>query len=141
MKISQTGIDLIKKFEGCRLNAYLDAVGVPTIGYGSTEGVQMGDTITQEEAETLLLKDLERFEAGVTRLVKVPIDQNAFDALVSFSFNLGLGALQGSTLLKLVNAGDAPGAAREFAKWKHAGGKILPGLVARRAAESELFMA
>ena len=141
MKISQAGIDLIKRFEGLRLNAHLDAVGVPTIGYGSTQGVQMGDTITEAEAEALLMKDLARFEDGVTKLVKVPIDQNAFDALVSFSFNLGLGALAGSTLLKLVNAGDALGASKEFSKWKHAGGKVLPGLVARRAAESELFMA
>lgn len=140
MKISQSGIDLIKRFEGCRLHAYLDAVGVPTIGFGSTEGVTMGNTITQDEAETLLLEDLVRFEEGVTRLVKVDIDQNAFDALVSFAFNLGIGALQGSMLLRLLNAGDETGAAKEFLKWKHAGGKELPGLVARRKAESELFL-
>lgn len=141
MKISQAGIDLIKRFEGCRLHAYLDSVGVPTIGYGSTEGVTMGDSITQAEAETLLLEDLQRFERCVTELVTVPIDQSAFDALVSFAFNLGCGNLKGSTLLKLVNAGDFAAASKEFGKWSHAGGKVLPGLVARRQAESDLFMA
>lgn len=141
MKISQAGIDLIKSFEGCRLHAYLDAVGVPTIGFGSTDGVTMGDAITQAEADTLLLEDLERFERCVNECVKVPIDQNAFDALVSFAFNLGCFALGDSTLLKYLNRGDHPAAAREFMKWTHAGGKVLPGLVARRQAESDRFMA
>jgi len=141
MKISEAGIALVRRFEGCRLHAYLDAVGVPTIGYGSTEGVTMGDTITQEEAETLLLEDLARFEKCVNEMVKVPIDQNAFDALVSFAYNLGCGNLRTSTLLKRVNEGDFGAAANEFKKWRFAGAKELPGLVARRAAEAELFMA
>jgi len=141
VKISDNGIQLIRDFEGCRLNAYLDAIGVPTIGYGSTDGVTMGDSITQDQAETLLLEDLERFERCVTEMVKVPIDQNAFDALVSFAFNLGCFALGGSTLLRHLNRGDHPAAALEFARWNKAGGKVLPGLVARRKAESELFMA
>jgi len=140
VKISQKGIDLIKDFEGCRLNAYLDAVGIPTIGYGSTDGVTMGDTITLEQAETLLLEDLERFERCVNDCVKVEIDQNQYDALVSFSFNLGCQALRDSTLLKMVNSGNYPGAAKEFLRWVHAGKAVLPGLVARRRAESDLFM-
>lgn len=139
MKIGPAGIKLIKEFEGCRLNAYLDAVGVPTIGYGSTEGVTIGDTITQEEADALLLEDLERFEKCVTEMVKVPIDQNAFDALVSFAFNLGCGALKGSTLLRLLNAGDHPAAAKQFVRWNKAGDKVLAGLTRRRAAEEKLF--
>jgi len=141
MKISEKGLLMIKRFEGCRLHAYLDAVGVPTIGYGSTLGVTMGDTITQEQAETLLLEDLERFEKCVTEMVKVPIDQNAFDALVSFAFNLGCENLRGSTLLRKVNEGDFLAAANEFKKWRFAGKKELPGLVARRDAEAQLFMA
>lgn len=141
MKISADGIELIKRFEGCRLSAYLDAVGVPTIGYGSTEGVTMGDTITQDEAETLLLEDLARFERCVTDAVKVPIDQNAFDALVSFAFNVGCGALEKSTLLKLLNAGDHKAAAEQFKRWDKAGGNALAGLTKRRAAEAALFMA
>ena len=140
MKISDAGIQLIREFEGCRLNAYFDAVGIPTIGYGSTDGVTMGDSITQAEAEALLLEDLEPFERCVSDCVKVPIDQNAFDALVSFAYNLGGDALRHSTLLKYLNAGDHPAAAKEFHKWIHAGSNILPGLVARRRAEADLFM-
>lgn len=142
MKISQAGIDLIKEFEGCRLTAYLDSVGIPTIGYGSTEGVAPGDTISQQEAEEILKEDLQRFERCVTEMVTVmPINQNAFDALVSFAFNLGCNALKNSTLLKLVNAGDNHGAAREFPKWDHAGGRVLAGLTRRRQAEAERFLA
>ena len=140
MKISEKGIALIKVFEGCRLAAYLDAVGIPTIGYGSTTGVTLGDAISQDEAEALLIEDLEPFERCVTACVKVPIDQNAFDALVSFAYNLGGDALRQSTLLKYVNAGDFLTASKEFHKWVHAGANILPGLVARRRAEADLFM-
>ena len=139
MNISQTGINLIKQFEGCILNAYKDAVGVPTIGYGHTGGVYMNQRITQAEADTLLRHDLDKFEDGVTRLVKVPINQNHFDALVSFSFNVGLGALGSSTLLKLLNAKNYVAAAKEFARWNKAGGEVLSGLTRRRAAEAALF--
>jgi lysozyme len=139
MNISQVGIDLIKKFEGCILHAYKDAVGVPTIGYGHTGGVIANQTITQAEADTLLRHDLDKFEDGVMNLVKVPINQNQFDALVSFSFNLGLGNLGNSTLLKYVNAKNFTAAAKEFAKWNKAGGEVLDGLTKRRAAEAALF--
>lgn len=141
MKISQAGIDLIKSFEGCRLSAYLDSVNVPTIGYGSTEGVSMGDTITQDEAESLLREDLIRFEACVNDYVTVDIDQNEYDALVSFAFNLGCGALKTSSLLRLLNAGNKEAAAQQFLRWDKAGGKVLAGLTRRRKAESERFLA
>ena len=139
MKISQKGIGLIKRFEGCKLNAYICPAGIPTIGYGSTDGVTIGDSITQDEAEVLLREDLERFERGVEALAP-DVNQNQFDALVSFAYNLGLAALSGSTLLKKVKAKEWVAAADEFPKWKHAGGKVLPGLVARRAAEALLFL-
>ncbi|OQS41126.1 lysozyme [Chromobacterium haemolyticum] len=142
MKASNGGIKLIQGFEGLRLKAYQDSVGVWTIGYGHTgPDVTPGQVITQAQADALLARDLERFEAGVARLVKVPLNQNQFDALVCFSFNLGLGALQGSTLLRLLNAGDYAGAAVQFPRWNKAGGKELPGLTRRRAAEQSLFQA
>lgn len=139
MNISTAGITLIKQFEGCRLEAYLDSVGVPTIGYGSTEGVTMGDKITQEEADALLLEDLVRFEKCVNEHVDVPITQEQYDSLVCFAFNVGCGALIGSTLLKLLNAGNYTAAAQQFLRWDKAGGKVLAGLTRRRHAESDLF--
>lgn len=141
MKTSQKGIDLIKSSEGLRLEAYKDSVGVATIGFGHTgPDVQMGQKITAAEAELLLTVDLGKFEKGVTSLVKVGINQNQFDSLVSFSYNLGLGNLGSSTLLKKLNLGDYAGAAAEFTKWTKAGGVSLPGLVKRRAAEKALFL-
>ncbi len=141
MKISQKGIDLVKSFEGLELKAYKDSVGVVTIGYGSTGShVSMGMRITREQAEQLLKKALERFEKGVSDLVKVPLNQNQFDALVSFSFNLGLGNLKSSTLLKKLNVKDYQGAADEFPRWNRAGGKVLKGLTRRRIAERDLFL-
>lgn len=141
MKISQKGLNLIKSFEGLELKAYKDSVGVVTIGYGSTgTHVSMGQTITAQEAENLLKKDVSRFEEGVTKLVKVPLNQNQFDALVSFSFNLGLGNLGSSTLLKKLNNGDYQGVSLEFERWNRAGGKVLNGLTRRRLAEKELFL-
>ena len=141
MKISQKGVDLIKSFEGLELKAYKDSVGVLTIGWGSTGShVTVGMTITKEQAEKLLKKDLERFEKGVSDLVKVPLNQNQFDALVSFSFNLGLGSLKSSTLLKKLNSSDYSGAANEILRWNRAGNKVLAGLTRRRLAEKELFL-
>jgi lysozyme len=140
MNISQNGIELIKKFEGCVLFGYKDAVGVPTIGYGHTGGVIVGQVISQAKAEELLKKDLQKFVNGVIACVDVPVNQNQFDALVSFSFNCGLGSLQKSTLLKKLNAKDYAGAAAEFTKWNKAGGGILAGLTRRRAAELALFV-
>lgn len=145
-KINQAGIDLVKSFEGLKLAPYLDSVKVPTIGYGTTyyEGgkkVTMQDPpITQARAEELLAVHLESFCSGVEKLLKVSVTDNQFAALVSFAYNLGLGALGGSTLMKKLNAGDYAGAALEFEKWNKAGGQVLPGLVRRRQAEKALFM-
>ena len=136
---------LIKESEGCVLKAYPDPAtgGEPfTIGYGSTGShVYPGKVITQAEADRLLDEDVDLFERGVNRLVNVDLTQGQFDALVCFAFNLGLGALQQSTLLKLLNAGDYEGAAKQFQRWDKAGGKVMAGLTKRRQAESELFLA
>lgn len=138
--ISPAGLDLIKHFEGVRLAAYLDSVGVPTIGVGHTLGVKMGDRITQEQADEFLRVDIEDAEDAVHRLVTVPLTQGQVDALVSFTFNLGVGNLGKSTLLKKLNAKDYDGAAEEFLKWCLAGGKMLPGLLKRRTAERQMFL-
>lgn len=141
MTISPAGIRLLKFYEGCRLTAYKDAVGVWTIGYGSTgPHVKEGMTITQEQAEALLKQDLQRFEKGVRELVKVPLTQGQYDSLVSLAFNVGLGALGNSTLLKKLNIMDYNGAARQFGEWIMGGNTILRGLVRRRVAEVVLFM-
>lgn len=142
MQISQKGIDLIKSFEGLRLTAYK---AVPTekywtIGYGHYgSDVRHGEKITEAQAEALLKKDLQKYVDGVNSLVKVPVNQNQFDALVSFAYNCGVGALQTSTLLKKLNAKDYAGASLEFAKWNKSGGKVYQGLVTRRAKETALF--
>lgn len=140
MNISQKGINLIKEFEGCQLKAYRDPVGIWTIGFGHTAGVYEGQTITQEQAENILRSDLGIYENGVETAVKVVINQNQFDALVSFTYNLGVGALKTSDLLKKVNTNDFNGAANEFGRWVNAGGQVLQGLVRRREAERQLFI-
>lgn len=137
---SQKGIDLIKSFEGCRLTAYQDSIGVWTIGYGHTSGVYSGMTITEAQAEAYLRSDLIISENSVNQYVTYAINQNQFDALISFTFNLGSGNLASSTLLKKLNQGDISGAANEFDKWIYAGDEVLEGLVKRRAAENELFL-
>lgn len=137
--IGPKGLALIKRSEGLRLKAYRCPADVPTIGYGSTgPHVHMGMTITEAEAEALLLKDLGRFERGVAEMGG-EMTPGQFSALVSFAFNLGLNALRKSTLLKKHLAGDHAGAAAEFSKWVNAGGKRLPGLVTRRADEAALY--
>jgi lysozyme len=139
MNTSRTGIELIKKFEGCVLKAYKCPAGVWTIGYGHTSGVKEGQIITETQAEDYLRQDIEKFELTVNNLVNVPLNQNQFDALVSFCYNLGAGNLKSSTLLKLLNKRDYIGAAEQFDRWVYAGGKKLSGLVKRRSAEKELF--
>ncbi len=139
--ISQQGINLIKQFEGLRLQAYQDSGDVWTIGYGHTETAKPGMTIDEEKAEQLLKQDLERFEQAVRENVTVPINQNQFDALVSFSFNVGVNALKNSTLLEKLNQGDYDAAKAEFNKWVNAGGRKLDGLVRRRTQEANLFAA
>lgn len=139
--INQAGLDLIKSFEGCQLSAYRDIVGVLTIGYGHTgSDVYDGQVISQDEADALLLSDLANFEADVTSYVATTINGNQFAALVSFAYNLGISALHGSTLLRLVNQGDFDDAALEFPKWDKAGGQVVLGLARRRAAEQQLFL-
>lgn len=145
MNISKNGIELIKRFEGLELKAYQDLVGVWTIGYGWTQTVDgkkiaPGMRIDQATADRLLKCGVVQYEQGVNQLVKVRITQGQFDALVSFAYNLGLRSLSTSTLLQKLNAGDKPGAADQFGRWVNAGGKRLDGLVARRAAEREMFL-
>lgn len=145
MRVSENGINLIKQFEGCRLTAYQDSVGVWTIGYGWTQAIDgkpvaKGMVITQQKADDLLKQGVVQYENGVNSLVKVQLNQNQFDALVDFAYNLGVNALKGSTLLKKLNAGDYAGAANEFTKWNKAGGKELAGLTRRREAEKSLFL-
>jgi lysozyme len=144
MQISQRGIDLIKEFEGCELSAYPDpgTGGDPwTIGYGHTgSDVYPGMSITIAQAEDLLRQDLRYFEQGVIDLVMVPLTQNQFDALVSFAYNTGLGALGESTLLSVLNEGDYQGAVEQFARWVNGANGVLPGLVRRREAEAQLFL-
>jgi lysozyme len=141
VKTSDKGINLIKNFEGCRFKAYKCPAGVWTIGYGHTNNVRQDDVITQQEADELLKRDLVRFEDAVNSLVKVPLNQNQFDALVSFCYNVGYGdkGFGGSTMLKLINAKDFKGAAEQFARWNKAGATVLAGLVKRRKAEADLF--
>ncbi|HFR3118965.1 TPA: lysozyme [Enterobacter roggenkampii] len=145
MQTSEKGIALIKQFEGCKLTAYQDSVGVWTIGYGWTQPVdgkpiRAGMTIKQETAERLLKTGLVSYESDVSRLVKVGMTQGQFDALVSFTYNLGPRSLSTSTLLRKLNAGDYAGAADEFLRWNKAGGKVLNGLTRRREAERALFL-
>jgi lysozyme len=139
---SDRGIDFIKQHEGLRLAAYDDGTGKKTIGYGHTKDVP--DKITKEEAEAKLIADIEEHESAVKEAVKVPLTQEQFDALTSFTFNLGAGAFKRSTLLKKINEGDLKGAADEFLKWDKARvkGKLVPmrGLTKRRQAERELFL-
>ena len=140
MNISETGIDLIKGFEGFSAKPYLDIAGVPTIAYGHTAGVTMRHPpITQAEGEKMLLQDLKWAEAAVDYYVTVPLTQNQFDALVSFVFNLGATAFRRSTLLKKINAGKHDEVPEQLQKWVNAGGKPSKGLMARRLKESALY--
>ena len=145
MHISPSGIDLICNFEGKRLTAYDDGVGVWTIGFGTTvypNGIKVkkGDTCTEAQAKAFMAHDLKKFEAAVNNAVTVPLSQNQFDALVSLAYNIGTGAFSKSTLVKKLNANDFRGAADQFDVWVNAGGKRMQGLVNRRAKEKALFL-
>lgn len=139
LSTSAAGVELIKQFEGLRLQSYQDSVGVWTIGYGHTRTAGPNQRISTDEAHRLLIQDVIDHEAHIKRLVKVPLSQGEFDALSSWVFNLGGGSLAGSTLLLKLNAGDYAGAASEFPRWNKAGGKVLAGLTRRRAAERKMF--
>lgn len=148
-RTNHRGKAIVKNAEGLYLTAYLCPANVWTIGYGHTRGVKAGDTCTEAQAEAWLVEDLAAAEAAVARLVKVPITDNQFSALVSFCFNVGADedtdtiaeGLGDSTLLRKLNACDYIGAANEFTKWNKGGGRILNGLVTRRLAERNLFLA
>ena len=141
--IPKQAIELIQKYEGLKLSSYLCPANVWTIGYGTTrikgKAVTSGMTCTEQQAEEYLRDDLQVFAQAVKQLVKVPLNDNQFSALLSFTYNLGVGALEKSTLLKKLNEGSYGAAQAEFLKWIRAGGKILPGLVRRRGEEAELF--
>jgi lysozyme len=143
MNISQEGLSLIKKFEGCKLESYKCAAGVWTIGFGSTSGVEEGMEISQERADMLLLEDVEVFEEAVNNLVEVDLEQNQFDALVAWTFNLGSTNLKNSTLLKVLNDKNYEGVPEQIKRWNKATvdgeRQVLEGLVRRREAESLLF--
>ena len=139
MNISQEGLALIKKFEGCRLKAYRCSANVLTIGYGHTGGVKEDDTISQPEADELLEKDIAKFEEYVNVNVIVELKQHQFDALVAWTFNLGPGNLRESTMLKKLNDADYASVPFEMRRWNKAGGKTLDGLIRRRQAEGLLF--
>lgn len=141
MKHSLQGLLLTERFEGCRLIAYQDQVGVWTIGYGHTRGVCEGMTCTQAQAEAWLLEDMRLCEACVNENVSISLTQGQFDALTDFCFNLGCHALKCSTLLQLLNKSNFAAAAKEFEKWDHAGGKEIAGLLRRRQAEEAEFLA
>ena len=145
MVVSLFGIDLICGFEGLRLKAYDDGVGVWTIGFGTTiypNGIRVkkGDTCTEAQAKAYMAHDLKKFESAVNNAVKVPLNQNQFDALVSLAYNIGTGAFSESTLVKKLNANNIRGAADQFDVWVNAGGKRMQGLVNRRAKEKEVFL-
>ena len=139
MKYSRTGLLLTQSFEACRLTAYQDSAGVWTIGYGHTSGVQPGDTCSPYQASAWLELDVREAEAAINNLVKVPLSQEEFDALVDFVFNEGTGHFASSTLLKLLNEGHYAMAADQFERWDMAGGKVVAGLLRRRIAETQEF--
>jgi lysozyme len=141
MQTSSSGINLIKSFESLALDSYVCPAGKLTIGYGHTgSDVREGMHVTAEQAEATLRQDLVRFENAVNTAVTAPLRQSQFDALVCFTFNVGAGNFGSSTLLKLLNQRDYAGAANEFLRWDHGGGKVLPGLTRRREAERALFL-
>ena len=133
-------VDLIKKFEGCKLTAYLCPAGVLTIGYGHTREVQEGQVITIDIAERLLKDDIAEAEEDIRKVLKVTLNVNQMAALVSFVFNFGLTKFASSTLLRRLNEGRLSEASMEFLKWNKSGGKVLPGLTKRRQAEKALFL-
>ena len=145
MQLSREGLELIKRFEGLRTTAYRCPSGVWTIGYGHTAAageprVDARMTITSGEADEILARDVAAFAHGVAAALKVNLPQPQFSALVSFAYNVGLDNFRGSSVLKAVNGGDTAAVPRRLLLWNRAGGRVLPGLTRRRAAEAELFL-
>ena len=142
MNVSKVGVDLIKQFEGCKLRAYRDAVSVLTCGWGSTGPDIRDDTVwTQEQADKRLMTHLELVEGCLARNVKVPLNQNQFDALACWVYNLGCGNFMRSTLLRKLNEGDYAAVPDQIRRWTRAGTQVLAGLTRRREAEAALFQA
>lgn len=143
MKTSDVGVNLIEEFEGFKSKAYRCPAGIWTVGYGTTfidgDPVQPGMTVTLAEAESLIKKDLEQFEKAVSDAVRVPLNQNQFDALVSLCYNIGPGGFRRSSVLSNLNLGNYDKAASSIMNFVKGGGKVLPGLVRRRQAEKDLF--
>ena len=144
MQTSQEGINLITEFEGEKLRAYTCPAGVLTIGYGHTDAagpprVTPGMVISRAEAKEILKRDLKKYEDAVSTAVTTPLTQNQFDAIVSFTFNCGVGALRKSTLLRRLNRGEYDAVPSELMKWNRAGGRELAGLTRRRRAEAKLW--
>ena len=139
MKISENGLELIKKFEGCETTAYQDSVGVWTIGFGHTKGVEEGQPCSIEDAESMLADEMDEYEGYINNMVKVELQQHEFDALVAWVYNLGPTNLGESTMLKVLNGGQFDRVPDEMNRWTRAGGEILEGLVRRRQAESLMF--
>ena len=141
MRASDALVEKLKEYEGYSASPYQDSAGIYTYGFGHTKNVaQFSAAISRQQAEQFLRDDIKETENAINRLVKVPLNQNQFDALVSFTFNLGAGALERSSLLRLLNRGAYDMAAKQFPLWVKAGGKTLPGLVKRRKSEQELFL-
>lgn len=140
MRVSNDGLNLIKEFEGCRLDAYQDGGGVWSIGWGHTHGVCDGMTISQQEADDYLATDLKAYEGYVEQYITAPISQHQFDALVSFTYNLGPGTLYHSDVLQYFNEADYSGAADAMLAYDHDNGQVVPGLLRRRKAERALFL-
>lgn len=140
MRLSDSGLTLLKSLESCGLAPYKDSKGVWTDGYGNTHNVIPGVSISQDEADTMLLDNVIDTEQAISRLIKVDLTQNQFDALVIFAFNIGVTAFKNSTLLLMLNAGHYTDASEQFSVWDKCAGKTLLGLVRRRETEKELFL-
>lgn len=143
MRMSKRGYELIKTFEGYFQRPYLCPAGYPTVGYGHLirEGEDFSQGLTEEEANALLRKDIGHYESAVLRLIHVPLNQSQFDALVSFTYNLGPGALQRSSMRQKINREEHEEVPREMMKWVWAAGKKLKGLIRRRQAEGLMYQA
>ena len=139
MNISKEGLSLIKKFEGCELEAYLCPAGVWTIGYGHTKDVKEGDKINKDEADYLLQEEMIEYESYINDFVEVPLNQNQFDALCSWVYNLGPTNLKNSTMLRVLNEEKYTDVPQEIKRWNKAGGEVLDGLIKRREAEAKMF--
>jgi lysozyme len=139
MNISEEGLSLIKKFEGCKLESYKDSVGISTIAYGRIKDVKMGDTCTKEQAEEWLDEEMHEYEGYIKDQVKVDLEQYQFDALVSWVYNLGPNNLKSSTLLAVLNEKKYNDVPAQIRRWNKAGGNVLDGLIRRREAEALLF--